>query len=182
MPSIEVRMAEPIAVPREVEKLLIVWISLSASVVGGTCSPATPENATSPILTAPDWDLMKEIAACWAIVRRLGLTSVEHMDPDTSIASMIVVESDATGTLACGRAAPIPRMAKPTISSRLGISRAHRVRFGSAARTSAIEATRTAARRRRRRSSQVSPHTIGMTDKDSSAHGQLTVMGGDSRE
>ena len=40
------------------------------------------------------------------------------MDPDTSIASMIVVELDATGTVACGRAAPTPSVAKPSISSR----------------------------------------------------------------
>ena len=133
MPSIEVRIADPIAVPRDVEKLLIAWINVSLSVVGGTCSPATPEKATSPILVLPSWDSMKEIAACWATVSRLGSTSVEHMDPETSIASMIVVESDATGTLACGRAAPMPSVAKPSIRSDVGISRVHRVRLGSAA-------------------------------------------------
>ena len=53
MPSMAVRMAEPIAVPREVEKLLIAWTSRSASVVGGTWTAANPENATSPILGPP---------------------------------------------------------------------------------------------------------------------------------
>ncbi len=53
MPSMAVRMAEPIAVPREVEKLLIAWTSWSASVVGGTWTAANPENATSPILGPP---------------------------------------------------------------------------------------------------------------------------------
>ena len=169
-------MAEPIAVPRAVEKLLIASISASVSVVGGTCSPATPAKATRPILVPPAWDWMKEIAAFWATVIRLGSTSVEHIDPETSMASMIVVELDATGTVACGRAAPTPSVAKPSISSSVGISRVHRVRPGSAARTRAIEVTRTAARRRRRRSSQVIPNSIGMSSSDSSAHGQLNVI------
>ena len=98
------------------------------------------------------------------------------MEPDTSIASMIVVELVTTGTLACGRAAPTPSVANPSISKRAGISRVHRVRPGSAARTSAIEVTRTAARRRRRRSNQRSPHSSGMINSDTSAHGQLNVI------
>ena len=119
---------------------------------------------------------MKETAACWATVSRLGSTSVEHMDPETSIASMIVVELDGTGTVACGRAAPTPSVAKPRSSNRVGMSRVHRVRAGSAARTRAIEVTRTAARRRRRRSNQTTPHRIGMISSDISAHGQLKVI------
>ncbi len=157
MPSIEVRIAEPIAVPRAVVKLSIASINASLSVVGGTCRPATPAKATRPILVPPSWDSMKETAACWATVSRLGSTSVEHMDPETSIASMIVVELDGTGTVACGRAAPTPSVAKPRRSNRVGMSRVHRVRAGSAARTRAIEVTRTAARRRRRRSNQTTP-------------------------
>ena len=176
IPSMEVRIAEPIAVPRAVVTSSIASISFSVSVVGGTCSPATPAKVTRPILVPPAWDWMNEVAASWATVSRFGSTSVEHMDPDTSIASMIVVELDATGTLACGRAAPTPSVANPSISSRLGISRIQRVRPGSAARTSAIEVTRTAARRRRRRSNQVSPHSSGMISSDNSAHGQLNVI------
>ena len=53
------------------------------------------------------------------------------------------------------------------------MSRVHRVRAGSAARTRAIEVTRTVARRRRRRSNQTAPATIGMINSDNSAHGQL---------
>jgi hypothetical protein len=104
------------------------------------------------------------------------------MEPETSIASMIVVDSDGTGTVACGRAPPTPSVAKPRRSNRVGTIRVHLVRGGSAARTRAIEVTRTAARRRRRRSNQTTPATIGMISSDNSAHGQLKVMGGGSRE
>ena len=169
-------MAEPMAVPRAVDTLLIASINVAGSVVGGTCSPATPAKRTRPILVPPAWDSMKAIAACWATVSRLGSTSVEHMDPDTSIASMMVVEFDATGTLAWVGPLPTPSVAKPSISSRLGISRIHRVRPGNAARTRAIEVTRTAARRRRRRSNQMSPHSSGMISSDRSAQGQLNVI------
>ena len=171
--SIEVRIAEPIAVPRDVVKLSIASINTSLSVVGGTCRPATPAKATRPILVSPSWDSMKETAAFWATVSRLGSTSVEHMDPETSIASMIVVELDGTGTVACGRAAPMLSVAKPRRSNRVGMSRVNLVRAGNAARTRAIEVTRTAARRRRRRNNQTTPATIGMISSDNSAHGQV---------
>src|SRR5215218_2164466 len=118
---------------------------------------------------------MKDTAASWATVSRLGSTSVEHMDPETSIASTIVVELDGTGTVACGRAAPTPSVAKPTRSNRVGMSRVHLVPGGSAARTRAIEVTRTAARRRRR-NNQVIPQTIGMINSDTNAHVQLKVI------
>jgi hypothetical protein len=95
---------------------------------------------------------------------------------------MIVVELDGTGTIACGRAAPTLSVAKPRRSKRVGMSRVHLVRGGSAARTRAIEVTLTAARRRRRRSNQTTPATIGMINNENSAHGQLKVMGGGSRE
>src|SRR5512133_3195497 len=132
MLSIEVRIAEPIAVPRAVVKLSIASINAFLSVVGGTCRPATPAKATSPILVLPSWDSMKETAASWATVSRLGSTSVEHMDPETSIASMIVVELVGTGTVTCGRAAPTPSVAKPRRSNMVGMSRVHLVRGGSA--------------------------------------------------
>src|SRR6187200_416491 len=112
---------------------------------------------------------MKEMAAFWATVSRLGSTSVEHMDPEVSIASMIVVELDGTGTVACGRAAPTLSVAKPRRSNRVGMSRVHLVWGGSAARTRAIEVTRTAARRRRRRNNQTTPATIGRISRDTKA-------------
>ena len=99
----------------------------------------------------PAWDLMKALAACSAAVIRFGFTSVEHMEPETSRASMIVADDDATGTVACGRAAPTASTARPSVSSAAGMRRRQRERPGRAVRTSAIEVTRTAARLRLRR-------------------------------
>ena len=107
-----------------------------------------------------------------AAVIRFGFTSVEHMEPDTSSASMIVADDDATGTVACGRAAPTASTPRPSISSAAGMRRRQRERPGRAVRTSAIEVTRTAARRRRRRISHQTANTSGMTRSASSAHGQ----------
>ena len=101
---------------------------------------------------------------------------MEHMDPETSIASMIVVELDATGTVACGRAALTLSVAKPRRSNRAGMSRVHLVRAGNAARTRAIEVTRPAARRGRRRNNQMVPQRIGMISSDTNAQGQLKVI------
>src|SRR6478609_3526520 len=97
---------------------------------------------------------------------RFGETSVEHMDAETSIASMIVVELLATGTVAAGRATPTPRTANPRTSSSTGMRLVHRVRPGRAARTAAIEVTVTIERRRRRLVHQAMPRTRGIDNSD----------------
>ena len=85
---------------------------------------------------------------------------------------MIVADDDATGTVACGRAAPTASTARPSASSAAGMRRRQRERPGTAVRTSAIEVTRTAARLRLRRVSHQAANTSGMTRSASSAHGQ----------
>ncbi len=157
--SIDVRIASPIAVPREVCSVFIAANNLLVSVVGGTSSAATPANATRPIRVPCACELMKFVAAFSAAVMRFGATSVEHIDPDTSSASMIVVEFVDTASFACGRAAPMPSTARPRISRAAGIRRRHSVRPGSAWRTRTADVTRTAARRRRRRDHQAKPST-----------------------
>lgn len=132
--------------------------------------------ATSPMCGPPAWDLMNALAACSAAVIRLGCTSVEHMEPETSRASMIVADDEATGTVACGRAAPTASTTMPSVSSAAGMRRRQRERPGSAARTSAIEVTRTAARRRRCRVSHQVANTSGITRSASSAQGQEKVI------
>lgn len=89
---------------------------------------------------------------------------------------MIVVEFVATGTLACGRAAPTLRTSSPSTSSAAGIRRCHRVRPGSAILTSAIEVTRTAAFLRRRRIHHEMASTSGTISAASRAHGQVNVI------
>jgi hypothetical protein len=159
------------AVPRDVVRFGSSASSAPVSLVGGTRTPATPAKATSPIFAPPGWALMKSAAAFSAAVSRLGCTSVEHIDPETSRASRIVVELAGTATVACGRAAPTPRAASPSTSRAAGTRRLQRVLPGSAARTSAAEVTRTAARRRRRRDHQATPRTSGTASSANSADG-----------
>src|SRR5579859_6943808 len=114
MASSEVKIPSPIAVPNEVVSPPSAVSSCCVSVVGGTRTTAVAEKATRPMRGPPDCDLMKALADRSAAVMRFGCTSVEHMDPDTSRASMIVADDDATGTVACGRAAPTARSEEHT--------------------------------------------------------------------
>src|SRR5947208_530542 len=150
MASSEVRMPSPVAVPNEVVRPPSALISCLVSEVGGTRTTAVPAKATRPIRGPPVWDLTKALVACSAAVIRFGLTSVEHMEPETSRASMIVADDDATGTVACGRAAPIASTARPSVSSATGMRRRQRERPGMAVRTRASEVTRTTERLRDR--------------------------------
>ena len=106
MASSEVRMPWPIAVPRAVDRPVRACSSAPESAVGGTRTPAVPANATRPMRGPPASDLMKALAAFSAAVIRFGLTSVEHMEPETSRASMIVagLRRDRHGGLRARRA------------------------------------------------------------------------------
>ena len=88
------------------------------------------------------------------------------------MASMIVADDEAIGTIACGRAAPTASTARPTASSAAGIRRRQRDRPGTAILTSAIEVTRTVARLRLRRASHQAARTSGRISSARSAHGQ----------
>ena len=172
MASSEVTMPWPMAVPNEVVRPLIALSSCFESVLGGERTVAVAAKATRPMRGPPVSDLTKALVARSAAVIRFGLTSVEHMEPDTSRASMIVADDDATGTVACGRAAPIASTARPAVSSATGMRRRQRERPGTAVRTSAIDVTRTTECLRLRRVSHQAPETSGMTRSASSAHGQ----------
>src|SRR5215831_8024262 len=172
MASSEVRMPWPIAVPREVLRPATACSSVCVSCVGGTSRPAVPANATRPMRGPPAWEVMKSLVAFSAAVIRFGFTSVEHMEPEMSRASRIVADDEGTGTVTCGRAAPTPSTANPAASSAAGMRLLQRVRPGTAARTSAIEVTRTAARLRRRSIHHQIPNTSGITSRASRAHGQ----------
>ena len=93
---------------------------------------------------------MKAPADCSAAVIRLGFTSVEHIEPETSMASRIVALDETCGTVTCGRAAPTASTASPATRKAAG-RRRQRDRPPAALRTSAIEVTRTVARLRLRR-------------------------------
>jgi hypothetical protein len=88
---------------------------------------------------------------------------------------MIVADDEVTGTVACGRAAPTARTARPRTSSAPGTRRRQRERPGTACATSAIDVTRTAARRRPRRISHQAANSSGRARRVRNAHGQVNV-------
>ena len=168
----DVSMPSPIAVAPPTVRPASAVSSCCVSVVGGTKRAAVLEKSTMPMRGPPAWDLMNAAAASSAAEIRLGCTSVAHIEPETSRVSMIVADDEATGTVACGRAAPTARTARPRASSAPGIRRRQRDRPGSACAMSASEVTRTAARRRRCRVSHQAASTSGRARSVSSAAGQ----------
>ena len=92
-------IAAPIAVPRPVVTESIVSMSFVRSVVGGTASSANPEKMTSPIRTSSGWSSTNARVASWATASRFGLTSVAHIEPETSSARMIDVRAYRDVTL-----------------------------------------------------------------------------------
>jgi hypothetical protein len=143
-------------------------------VVGGTSSAAMPENATRPIRVRPSWSSTKVRAASVAAVSRFGATSVAHIEPDTSRASMIVLSSDGTASDACGRVSAPASASSPARKRITGIRRRHCERPGRAARISATLDTRRAARLRRRFDHQRYASSSGTISRAASAQGQLS--------
>ena len=143
-------MAAPIVVPRPVVRPSMLRSRASRSVVGATASCANPENTTSPMRVSASWFFTNSRTAASAAVSRLGETSVEHMEPDTSSARMIVESEIGTSMLTWGRAAATPSSASAASTSANGTCRFHAARLGAAARISATLECRTACLRRRR--------------------------------
>src|SRR5262245_65110319 len=73
--------------------------------------------------TLPGWAVMNDSAARFAAARRLGVTSVAAMLPETSMARMTVPEARDTGTDAAGPATAIASTATPAIVSHTPPSR-----------------------------------------------------------
>ena len=86
-------MAAPMAVPRPTVRDSIAVTSAFRSVVGGTASSAKPEKTTRAMRTPFGWFSTNARAASCATANRLGRTSVEHIDPETSIARMTDVRA-----------------------------------------------------------------------------------------
>ncbi len=106
------------------------------SFVGAWTSSANPEKATIPIWVDDPWLLMKSDAAASAASIRLGAMSVEHMLPDTSMASITVVWFVGTVAMTTGRLSASTRHATATATSANGRWRRRREEPGSASRTS----------------------------------------------
>ena len=116
--SIDLRMAAPMVVPRPVVRVSMALRTASWSVVGGTASCAKPEKSTRPMRVLSSWAATKARTASCAAVSRLGSTSVAHIEPETSTATMTAAL--ATGTCAWTSGAPRRR----PISARLARTRA----------------------------------------------------------
>ena len=101
--AIETTMPLPIAVPRCSWNLSIAATRSSRLRVGGCTTEAVPAKATIPTLTLRGSSAKNALAASCDAARRLGLTSVARMLPDTSMASMMVCWSDGKVTTANGR-------------------------------------------------------------------------------
>jgi hypothetical protein len=111
--------------------------SRSRSDVGGSITAANPLNATSPICVPVGWDSTNATAARSAASRRVGSMSVEHMLPDTSIASTIVVRLLGTLRTTVGLATAMARAATAAATRANGTWRRQLRREGPAARMSA---------------------------------------------
>ncbi len=118
-------VAAPITVPRDVVRLSMASVRSSLFVVGGTISSANPAKATMPMRVPATWSSTKVRAASWAMARRLGSTSVAHIERDTSRARMIEVRPRGTSIDICGRAVARARAARLARNSATGTWRCH---------------------------------------------------------
>ena len=115
----------------------IVAMSSERSVVGGTASSANPEKMTRPMRTSSGWSSTNARVASCATASRFGLTSVEHIEPETSSARMIDVRAIGTSRSTCGRPAARPSATRLASNRAIGRCRCQRLRLGSTERSSA---------------------------------------------
>ena len=103
------------------------------SLVGAWTTWAKPLNATIPIWVLEPWCSMNVAAAASAACSRFGAMSSEHMLPDTSMTSTIVVWLAGTLAMATGRPMPRARAASASANSANGRCRRQRAEPGWAA-------------------------------------------------
>ena len=133
MASIAARIPLPIAVRRPVVRLRRAAWSGDLSLVGAWTTWAKPLNATIPICVLEPWWSMNAAAAASAAWSRVGAMSFEHMLPDTSMTSTIVVWLAGTLAIAIGRPMARPRAARATANRANGRCRRRRAEPGCAA-------------------------------------------------
>ena len=117
--SMDFRIAAPIVVPRPTVRESTALSRLSRSFVGATATWANPEKTTSPIRVLAVLGL-DELAH--RVLRRAqagsATTSVEHIDPETSMARMTAELETGTCAETCGRAPASPRNANAARTQR----------------------------------------------------------------
>ena len=147
-------MPLPVAVPRCSWKRSIAAMMSSRLVVGACTTAAVPAKETMPTFTSRGRALTKVLAASWEAMMRLGLTSVARMEPETSMASMIVRSVKGSFTTARGRAA-----AKSSTATAPSIRAGGTCRRQPGPRPKASRATEMLARRTVERLRRPSSHT-----------------------
>ena len=94
--------------------------SATRSRVGGTIAIARALNETSPTRYFSGTSATNSRTARRAATSRVGGTSFDRIESETSIASTIVASSRGTETVACGRATPTSIVESASRSSASG--------------------------------------------------------------
>jgi len=91
---------------------------------------AVPAKATTPRFTPGLSPSMNALPAAWAACNRVGATSVEFIDSDTSMANITVARLRGTLCWAVGPAKATVNPARATRNNPVGTCRAHPGRRG----------------------------------------------------
>jgi len=126
--SSDAKMASPIAVAPSARSVLTAALNAARSVVGVTSVAALPAKLTSPTLYWRGTRSANLSAASWAARSRYGATSSADMDPDVSIANMIVACSLGTDRETSGRASANRNPVNARPASPIGMKRRRRPR------------------------------------------------------
>ena len=100
----QVKTASPVAVASASCNPSMAWSIAARSLPGETSTLAALENETSPMLYDSGSILTNALAASWAAWSRVGATSSERIDRDTSMAIITVARSSGCRASIDGRA------------------------------------------------------------------------------
>lgn len=143
-----VKMPSPVAVFGAGCRLSMPALTAARLVVGGTSSVALAANSTSPRLMAGvNWSA-NCLPASLAAASRLGGTSVEAIDSDTSITSITTARLSGMRTSDVGPAIAVVSSTSEVASRMVGTCR-HRLGWGGATRSSTSMLANRSTRRRR---------------------------------
>ena len=141
------------------------------SVEGGTTRLACAANVTRPTWYCRGTRSAKRSAASCAARSRYGATSEAPIDPEVSIASMIVACSRGTSVVVFGRARPTVSAANAS-SARTGAKKRRQLGALPSETRRSMSGWATPGRVRLRRDHHTAADVLGMRKSRASAHGQ----------
>ena len=118
--SSDAKTASPIAVAPSARSVSTALAKATRSVVGETSDAALPLKLTKPTLYWRGTRSANVSAASWAALSRYGETSSADMEPDVSIASMIVACSLGIDRETSGRASANRKPVNASATSPIG--------------------------------------------------------------